>query len=96
MSDIEEHDGRTQRCRRLGHDISFRYCRTQEGERLCAHILNCWWERFDVADFIEEHYGREAVERLQARAPRPKMASLIDLIQKAQKRAAEAEEDRPE
>ncbi|MFO8006813.1 MAG: hypothetical protein R6V05_03665 [Candidatus Brocadiia bacterium] len=89
---IDEHDERTRRCPRLGHEVHFRYCRMQEGESLCLGILDCWWERFDVQSYVEEHYGAEEVERLQNREPGSKMGTILDLIQQAKQRAGGGEE----
>jgi hypothetical protein len=64
----------------------------QEGESLCLRILDCWWERFDVQSYVEEHYGAEEVGRLQNREPGSKMGTILDLIQQAQQRAGGGEE----
>ena len=90
-----EHDERRLRCRRLGHEVTFRYCRTQEGGSVCPLILDCWWEVFDVAGFLREHLEPEEFEKLARRGFRPKVTSLLDLIQQAQ-RTAQPEPDAPE
>jgi hypothetical protein len=79
----DEHDGRKLRCRRLGHEITFHYCRTQEGDSVCSSILDCWWQVFDVAGFLREEIGPERVRKLQDHRPPAKAASLIELIQRA-------------
>ena len=82
-----EHDERRLRCRRLGHEVTFRYCRTQEGASVCPLILDCWWEVFDVAAFLREHLAREEFETLARRGFRPKVTSLLDLIEQARRNA---------
>jgi len=82
-----DHDERTRRCPRLGHDVSFRYCRTMEGERLCPRLLDCWWETFDVRDFIAEHLGPEALEQFDDRPPPDKVGQILGLIRQARERA---------
>jgi hypothetical protein len=89
-----EHDERRLRCRRLGHEVTFGYCRTQEGESVCALILDCWWEAFDVAGFLRKHLEPEEFERLARRGFRPKVTSLLDLVQQARE-AAQAEPHSP-
>ncbi|MFP4106199.1 MAG: hypothetical protein ACLFVU_08930 [Phycisphaerae bacterium] len=85
MSDLEQHDSKKRRCPRLGHELSFAYCRCPGTDTPCKRILDCWWETFEVEAFVREHYGEEALAEI-AQPPRPKVASLIDLIQQAQER----------
>lgn len=83
---ITEHDNRSQRCKRLGHPVRFEYCRTQSHNSLCPCILDCWWERFDVEAFLRAHGQGDAVDNLRAAPPRPKVASLVELIEQAKRR----------
>ncbi len=89
---IDEQDERTIRCKRLGHPVSFRYCRLQEGCTICHHILNCWWEVFDVRAFLEENLPEEEMQRLLNPQPKPKVLSLLELIEKAKEAAAKKED----
>lgn len=87
---IDEHDNCSIRCRMLGHEIEFRYCR--QGSRVdgqdspCRKIFDCWFERFDVEEFIREHYGQEMIDTI-LQPPKPKMASILELIEQARKNA---------
>jgi len=87
---IDEHDGRVLRCRMLGHEVNFGYCRCGSGQMPCRKIFDCWFETFDVVDFINRHYSREDVERILA-APQPKITSIIEMIQQAQKNSGQTE-----
>jgi hypothetical protein len=87
---VTEHDTRPLRCRRLGHDVTFGYCRMQEGASLCPLILDCWWEVFDVAAFFREHLEPAEFEKLARRGFRSKVTSLLDLVEQARE-AAQAE-----
>lgn len=79
----EGFDGLERRCPRLGGSVSFAYCRTiGEGETSCCFkILDCWWERFDVAGYLRGRYSDAAVEKLHGAKPKPKVETLLDLIQ---------------
>ena len=84
MIDAEDH--REIRCRRLGHPVSFRYCRSQEGNQLCQQILNCWWEQFDVHAFLSENLGEEECRRLVApKQQQHKVVGILELIARAKK-----------
>jgi hypothetical protein len=64
--------------------VTFAYCRKPGSDTPCNKILDCWWEAFDVAAFMAEHYGEEAVAATLA-PPKPKMLSLIELIEQAKR-----------
>jgi hypothetical protein len=75
------------RCCRLGHEVTFGYCRQETGGKPCRLILDCWWERFDVRSFLRAHLPEETmaqVEHASASPPPPKYLSLVELIQQAQ------------
>ncbi len=78
------------RCPRLGGVVSYEYCRHHAAEKEpCWKILDCWWESFDVVGLLTRELGEEAVNRIANTRPPSKTASLVTLIQQAQKRCAE-------
>ena len=66
----------------LGHAVPFRYCRRVTDDLPCRNILDCWFERFDVAAFVQQHYTTEQIRRFLT-PPKPKMASLVEFIERA-------------
>jgi hypothetical protein len=53
------------RCPRLGHELTFGYCRRETGGKPCRLILDCWWERFDVRSFLQAHLPEEAMAQVE-------------------------------
>ena len=80
---IDQNDHRCLRCRMLGHEVKFSYCRQPGREIPCGKIFDCWFETFDVKEFIHSHYTQEQIQQILAPAP-AKMSSLLDLIRQAQ------------
>ena len=76
------------RCPRLGGSVSFGYCRTcGENNTACWKIFDCWWERFDVVSHLSSCLTEEQFEALLAcRRPKPKLSSLVELIEQAKNR----------
>ncbi len=69
-------------CRRLGHYLSFKYCRTVNNGMPCFKINDCTFEKIPINEFLEKHYTEE--ELITAlKPPDNKITSLIDLINKA-------------
>jgi hypothetical protein len=73
------------RCPKLGHQIQFAYCRIEQVDFPCSKILDCWYEHFNVKDYLEEELGPETVATLSHPAPRSKVLSLVELIEQAKK-----------
>ncbi|MBI9082101.1 MAG: hypothetical protein JEZ11_00805 [Desulfobacterales bacterium] len=75
------------RCPRLGGPVAFGYCRKcGDDGKPCFKILDCWWERFDVAAVMTAQMGTAGVEELRRSRPQPKVTSLLDLIAQAKER----------
>lgn len=82
------HDQDQIRCRRLGNEVPFLYCRTEtaDGEP-CRLLCDCWWERFDVQAFIRSNFPKEKADALlEPFSPPNKMKNLVEMIQDAQER----------
>jgi hypothetical protein len=79
---LEQFDTRTGYCRRLGHHLEFKYCRTVNHGKPCHLMADCWFEKFPVAEFLESHYT-PAERAVFLKAPQPKISSLVELIEKA-------------
>ncbi len=83
---IQDKDLLNRRCPRLGGPVSFRYCRENaEDGTPCWKIMECWWETFDVLTYLKRHLSSENFNTLMGKKPKPKIESLVELIQKAQK-----------
>jgi hypothetical protein len=77
----------TIRCPKLGHQIQFSYCRFEQTDFPCSKILDCWHEHFNVADHLKEVLTPEALEKLVHPTRKPKLLSLVELIEQAKKNA---------
>ncbi len=86
MSEIDEHspDHLERHCRMLGHEIRFGYCKLLPEGRPCRLIVDCWQGSFDVVSFLRQRYTPEQIESFLA-PPKPKIASILELIEKARK-----------
>ncbi len=77
------------RCPRLGSAVPFDYCEVSgDHEQPCFKIVDCWWERFDVVQYLQDNLPEDQFVRLMQARPKPKVASLIELIAQAKKRTS--------
>ncbi|UCD88770.1 MAG: hypothetical protein JSW04_09915 [Desulfobacterales bacterium] len=75
------------RCPRLGGAVSFGYCRASgEHDTACWKIFDCWWEHFDIVEHLKKCMPEETFIKLVNAKPKPKMVSLVEIIEQAQKR----------
>lgn len=81
---IDQYDEKTRRCPMLGHELTFSYCRAPGRDHPCSKVFDCWWERFDIKDFMSANYPAETIAEI-LKPKQPKVASLYDIIQRAQK-----------
>ncbi|MBW2000064.1 MAG: hypothetical protein JRJ29_19150 [Deltaproteobacteria bacterium] len=74
------------RCPRLGHMISFSYCRQENTGFPCFKTLGCWFRHFAVEDYLREQLSQEEWEKTFGRPRTPKVLSLVQMIEEAKKR----------
>jgi len=77
------------RCPRLGHHITFSYCRVENKGLPCFKIIDCWYEHFMIEDFLRKDLKPEEWEKVFNRPKKPKILSLVELIEEAKKRTQE-------
>ncbi len=82
---LEQYDSLEIRCRLLGHQVPFRYCRSSNEDLPCRRIMDCWWERIEIEAYLKEHFTQEELNRSVFVTPKSKIASLIELIEKAKR-----------
>ncbi|MDY6825065.1 MAG: hypothetical protein SWH68_14920 [Thermodesulfobacteriota bacterium] len=92
MRDAGAPETKERRCPRLGHEITFAYCLgCGDDGGPCFKVADCWWEYFDVVDYLRAHYDEETVARILDARPKPKVASLLELIEQAKERTGQKE-----
>ncbi len=74
-------------CRMLGHYVPFHYCRTVQQDNPCAKILDCYFERFPIQDFLSSNYSESELSAINSTPP-PKLHSILELVKKAQNRTS--------
>lgn len=76
----------TIRCARLGHQINFPYCRDENSGLPCFKTLDCWYNHFNVHAYLKDRLTEEDFEKVFLNTGKPKVLSLLDLIEQAKKR----------
>ena len=76
------------RCPRLGHQIAFSYCRTENRGLPCFKTLNCWYTRFSVEELLKKELSPEEWKQAFESPPKSKVQSLLELIEETKHRQA--------
>lgn len=84
---MEKFDHLAIRCPRLGGEVRFSYCRMEGGDLPCPRIITCWNSFFPVEEYLRKNMAADAWNNFICQVPKDKITTLIDLIEKAQKRA---------
>jgi hypothetical protein len=74
------------RCPRLGHPISFSYCRSENMGLPCFKTLDCWFEHFPVEGHLREILTQEEWGAAFERSGKTKVMSILELIEQAKNR----------
>ena len=77
------------RCPKLGHQIYFSYCVKENQGAPCFRTLDCWFEHFEVAAFLEKILTPAQWKTAFEKPPKPKMISLLEMIEQAKNRQTE-------
>ena len=75
------------RCPRLGHPIAFPYCRSENRGLPCFRIIDCWYEHFMIEDLLRNELKPEEWEKVFNTPMKPKILSLVEMIEEAKKRS---------
>lgn len=68
-------------CRKLGHHLTFQYCRSENDYLPCSKITECWSERIDINKYCSDNYQKEDLQTLQNNT-KPKITSILEIIHK--------------
>ena len=85
---IDQHDEKTIRCPRVGGEVNFRFCRSENNMLPCRWIPGCWKMYMDINKFLEDHYSKEELDQIFT-PPKPKIQSLVHMIEKAKEAKTE-------
>jgi hypothetical protein len=73
------------RCPRLGHQVTFSYCRSENKGLPCFKTLDCWFEHFNVEEYLEKELDPKEWDKIITRSGLKKVQSLLELIEQAKK-----------
>jgi len=74
------------RCPKLGGEVTFSYCKKEEGDLPCPRVILCWQRHFPVEDYLRGKLTQKQWNRCFNQRAKDKMTTLVELIEKAKAR----------
>lgn len=74
------------RCPRLGGEVTFAYCRREQGNLPCRMALRCWQGLIPVEEYLRTFLTDEQWEHCFNAPLRDKLSSILEIADAAQKR----------
>ena len=81
----KQHNDKKIYCRKLGHEVTFGYCRNESIHEPCSRIVRCWIEQIDIIGYLEQKYGAGFVDEFINRGTKDKITSIVEILEKAKK-----------
>ena len=81
----DQHDSKEGYCKMLGHFLTFNYCKTANKGVPCSKVLDCWFQQFNIQEFIKENYSADEQKSI-FEPPKSKILSLSEILEQAQQR----------
>ena len=72
-------------CPRLGHLISFSYCRFENRGIPCFRIIEFWNDYFLIEDYLRKELANHEWDKAFRDTDQPKITALVESIEKARK-----------
>lgn len=69
-------------CKKLGHFLTFKYCRSENFSLPCSKIRDCWFQYIDIDNYLYQNLSEAEIGHLYEPA-KPKINSLLELIDRA-------------
>ena len=88
------HDSKEIRCRKLGHDLTFKYCRKESMDEPCARIIDCWFSRIGVLEYLNNQFGTKFLHEFVNRERKGKLSSILEMIDRHKGETKEDHEDK--
>jgi hypothetical protein len=55
-------------------------------EQPCFKIVDCWWEAFDIVQYLRDHLPEDQFDRVMNARPKPKLSALMEVVEQAKQR----------
>ena len=83
---MKRYDNLQIRCPKLGGEVTFAYCRVEEGKNPCRRIIGCWKDAIPIEDYLKEAFSEELWNRYLNEPPQDKISTIFEIVDSLQKK----------
>ena len=77
----EKYDSEEFYCPKLGHHLTFKYCRTENLGLPCSRLMKCCSHKIPVNNFMNTHYSETEHQQI-FKSPGSKINMILEVFQK--------------
>ena len=74
------------RCPRLGGEVTFAYCRREQGDLPCRMTLRCWQDMIPVEEHLRECLSDDEWVSCFHTSPKDKITTILEIADAVKKR----------
>jgi hypothetical protein len=82
IQNMEKYDNLEIRCPRLGGEVTFAYCKRENGNLPCPRTIRCWSIYFPVESYLREILTEDEWDTCFNQQPKDKISSIFEIVEK--------------
>jgi hypothetical protein len=71
-------------CPKLGHHLTFNYCRSENASLPCSRVIKCCSDKIPIQNYLYHHFSSQEVQEI-FKGPATKMNSILRVVQQVKK-----------
>jgi len=68
-------------CPKLGHHLTFTYCRSENLGLPCSRVIKCCSGKIPIQKFLDSNYSGSEIQKIYV-GPETKINSILDIVQR--------------
>ncbi|MCK9274684.1 MAG: hypothetical protein M0P57_06295 [Syntrophales bacterium] len=77
---MNRYDNLQIRCPKLGGEITFAYCRIEQGTIPCRQIIGCWHTTIPIESYLEEVFSRKLLDQYLNVPSKDKITTIFEIV----------------
>ncbi len=76
---MDRFDSLMLRCPRLGGEVTFAYCRREQGTLPCRMTISCWQGFIPAEEHLRKHLSDEEWDRCFNTQPKDRLSAILEI-----------------
>lgn len=75
------------RCPKLGGEVTFAYCRIEQGDTPCSRVIGCWQASIPIETYLKDIFSEELLHRYRSERPKDRLATIFEVVDSFKKKS---------